>query len=219
MSGRAPRARAATRAGARDSQAARSVDVQREAEGSSGPAPDPQRDETTPDRYRLDLPRGWQRFDRGLLRATELSVGAVGVMFTVLVTAEVVSRYVFSFSIVWVNSASIFLMVWFFLLGAGLALRRGAHVGFDLTTTHLSPLWARTAFVLAQTLSFAFFLAMLWSGIRTIGPASRQMEGALGISLMWGMLAFPVGFLLLIYNQAAMFVASMRRRGVEDPSS
>jgi TRAP-type C4-dicarboxylate transport system permease small subunit len=38
----------------------------------------------------------------------------------------VVSRYLFQFSIFFINSAARLLLVWFFLLGAGLALRRAS---------------------------------------------------------------------------------------------
>lgn len=171
---------------------------------------------TEPDSDYLDLPAGWRRVDGWILRATRWMAIAVGLTFTMLVSLEVASRYLLDFSIFWVNSASIFLLVWFFLLGAGLALRQGAHVGLELLIAHLSPRLARITFLIAQVPSLIFFCAMLWSGLNAIGPASRQMEGALGISLMWVMLAFPVGFLLLLYNQAAMFVAALRKPGGRD---
>lgn len=157
------------------------------------------------------LPRSWRWIDRWVIDSTEVLVFVVGTMFTVLVSLEVVSRYVFNFSIFLVNSAARFLLVWFFLLGAGLALREGAHVGLELLLTRLSPRERQLARVTAQGLVLVFCLVMFWSGYRTLGPASHQMEGALGISLVWVMLAFPVGFLLLIYHQVTILVATMRR--------
>jgi TRAP-type C4-dicarboxylate transport system permease small subunit len=166
-----------------------------------------------------ELPAVWQRIDHCLLHATEVVAAAVGMLFTVLVTTEVASRYLFNFSIFFVSSSAIFLMVWFFMLGAGLALRQGAHVGFELLSSSLPLSLARACFFIGQGLTFFFFLAMFWSGVRTIGPAARQMEGALGISLMWVMLAFPVGFFLLIYNQIVIFIATTRRWPKENKAS
>ncbi len=170
------------------------------------------------DPYQIDLPPTWRRFDRWLVSLTEIVACAVGMTFTVLISLEVVSRYVFSFSIFAINSAAVILLVWFFMLGAGLALRQGAHVGFELLFAYMSPPVARAAFAVGQTMTLLFFVAMAWSGVRSLGSASRQMEGALGISLVWVMLSIPVGFALLIYNQIAMLASLARkaaRQGVK----
>ena len=165
---------------------------------------------TDPTAYHLNLPNGWQRGDRWILRATEAVACLVGGTFTTLIVLEVISRYVFHFSIFFINAAARFLLVWFFLLGAGLALRLGAHVGLELVATSLPRPLARVVSVVASLLVLVFFLQMLWSGYVALGPASRQVDSALGMSIVWVMLAFPVGFLLLIYHQVALFVAAMR---------
>jgi C4-dicarboxylate transporter DctQ subunit len=157
------------------------------------------------------LPRIWQVVDRWVVGASEVLSCMVGVTFTILVSLEVVSRYVFNFSIFLVNSAAGFLLVWFFMAGAGLALRQGAHVGLDFVVTRLPARLALLVWVVAQVLVFVFLAIMLWSGYRTLGPAMRQVEGALGISLIWVMLAFPVGFLLLIYHQITMVAMTLNR--------
>jgi TRAP-type C4-dicarboxylate transport system permease small subunit len=136
--------------------------------------------------------------------------------FTILITLEVISRYLFNFSIFFINSAAGFLLVWFFLLGAGLALRQSAHVGLDFVSANLPPRVGRLAWTIAQGLLLVFLLAMFWSGCSTLRSASRQVEGALGISLVWVMLAFPVGFLLLIYHHVIMVVMTIRMPPAED---
>ena len=85
------------------------------------------------------LPVPWRQVDRVILKGTEVTLFAIGVLFTAMVTLEVISRYVFSFSIFSVNAAARLLLVWFFLLGAGIALRHGAHVGFELLLSALPP--------------------------------------------------------------------------------
>ena len=169
---------------------------------SPGPEPDP---------YDLDLPSGWKRIDRWIIRTTRVVACGVGMAFTVLVTFEVASRYLFNFSFFAINSVVTFLLVWFFLLGAGLALRLRAHVGFEVAVSRVPPAVARVMFVASQALCFVFFASLVWSGYRALEPATQQVDGALGLSLFWVMLAIPIGFLLLIYNQAAMFYAALRK--------
>jgi TRAP-type transport system small permease protein len=169
-----------------------------------------------PDLYDLDLPSGWKRIDRWIIGTTRVVACAVGMTFTVLVTFEVASRYLFNFSFFAINSVVTFLLVWFFLLGAGLALRQRAHVGFEVAVSRMPPWLARATFVVSQALCLIFFAALVWSGYRALGPATQQVDGALGLSLFWVMLAIPIGFLLLIYNQAAMFVAALRKAPGEE---
>ena len=166
--------------------------------------------------YQLNLPNGWNRADRWILRATELLACLVGGTFTTLIMLEVISRYVFDFSIFFINAAARFLLVWFFLLGAGLALRLGAHVGLELVSASLPRSIARVVSLVAQLLVLVFFLEMLWSGYLALGSASRQVDSALGVSIVWVMLAFPVGFVLLIYHQVALLVAAMRKPELEE---
>jgi TRAP-type C4-dicarboxylate transport system permease small subunit len=163
-----------------------------------------------PDSARTALPPAWRRADRWLLRATEALVCLVGVAFTVLITLEVASRFLFQFSIFFINSAARFLLVWFFLLGAGLALRQGAHVGLELLAGRLRPAPAQALAVLAQLVLLLFFGLMIWSSWAALGPAARQVDSALGLSILWVMLAFPVGFVLLLYHQLVLLHGTLR---------
>ena len=150
------------------------------------------------------MPQAWRRLDRGLVIATQWLLCVGGVAFAALITLEVISRYVFSFSIYFVNAAARLLLVWFFMLGAGIALRHGAHVGFELLTAALPPR-TRRAVELVALLAVAVFCAeMLYAGIVALGPAWLQSEPGLDVSLAWPILAVPVGFALLLYHVVVM---------------
>jgi TRAP-type transport system small permease protein len=156
------------------------------------------------------LPLAWKGFDRLLIRVTSLVLFAVGAVFTVMVTAEVVSRYVLGFSIFFVNSGARLLLVWFFLLGAGVALRHNAHVGFELLVSRMHGVKRRNVLTIAYAGSLVFFLEMIWGGIYSIGPAIPQNEAGLGISVVWFVLAVPVGFLLLAYHMVVLLTVLWR---------
>ncbi len=103
------------------------------------------------------------------------------------------------------------LLVWFFLLGAGLALRQRAHVSFSFVVEALPNVVAKVAFVIAQAIVLVYCVMMAWSGSMSLAPAWRQIDPAMEIKLLWVMLAFPVGFLLLVYHQAALSATALRR--------
>jgi TRAP-type C4-dicarboxylate transport system permease small subunit len=155
-------------------------------------------------------PRVWQKIDRAILHATEVSVFAVGVSFTAMVVVEVASRFVLDTSISQTNAVARFLLVWFFMLGAGLALRQGAHVALTLLTERVPQRHARAISNVAQVLSLIVLAMLLWSGYLAFRASLPQVEGSLGVSLAWVMAAFPVGLCLLIYHQIVMLVVGAR---------
>lgn len=156
------------------------------------------------------LPGAWRAADRGLLRATEYFVVAIGMTFALMITLQVISRYVFSFSISFVEAAARMLLVWFFVLGAGLALRRGAHVGFELLVAAVSPRTRRVIVIIGLLLTAVFCAEMLWSCVFGMGPASRQTEPGLDISLGYVVVGIPVGFALLLYHALLLVYVELR---------
>ena len=156
------------------------------------------------------LPAAWRAIDRAVLYATNGALFVIGAVFTIIVTAEVVSRYGFSHSIFFVNAGARLLLVWFFLLGAGIALRHLAHVGFELLVSRMHGARRRNVLTIAYACSLVFFLEMIWGGVYAIGPALPQNEAGLGISVVWFVLAVPVGFVLLAYHAIVMLVALWR---------
>ena len=162
------------------------------------------------------LPAAWRRADREIVRGTEFVLFAIGALFTIMITLEVISRYVFNFSISFVNAAARLLLVWFFLLGAGVALRHGSHVGFELLLAALSLRKRRIVVLAGQFLGLVFFIEMVWGGLHALGPGWRQIEPGLGISLGWAFLAIPVGFALLIYHMVLLIVVELRHAPAGD---
>ena len=156
------------------------------------------------------LPATWRAIDRAVVRASEVTLFVVGATFTVLITLEVISRFVFSFSIFFVNALAQLLLVWFFMLGAGLALRQGAHVGFELLVSALAPARRRAVLLAGYALSLVFFAEMVWAGIFSIAPALLQTEGGLGVSVVWFVLAIPAGFAMLAYHLLVLIVVELR---------
>lgn len=159
---------------------------------------------------RARLPAAWRRVDRVIVRGTEWSLFAIGALFTLMITLEVISRFVFNFSIYFVNAAARMLLVWFFLLGAGVALRHGAHVGFELIVTVLRPSRRRSVIVFALALMLLFCAQMIWAGFYSFGPSLRQTEGGLGISLVWIVTAIPIGFALIAYHAIVLIYGELR---------
>ena len=157
------------------------------------------------------LSPAWRNIDRSIILVTEFTLFLVGALFTVMITLAALTRYVFDFSLFFVDASARLLLVWFFLLGAGIALRHGAHVGFELLLSWMSPRKQRTTRIVGYLFSLLFFIEMLWGGLYAMGPAASQTEAGLNISLVWIVAAVPAGFLLLTYHIIVLIYGEIRK--------
>jgi TRAP-type C4-dicarboxylate transport system permease small subunit len=78
-----------------------------------------------------------------LVSANRWLVIALMAAMAVLVFANVVSRYLLNYSIIWVEELTRYMMVWVGFLGAGLVLRLGAHIAVEAFQDLLPPRAAR----------------------------------------------------------------------------
>lgn len=116
----------------------------------------------------------------------------------VLTFAEVLSRYLFHFSIAFSEEITVNLFAWSIMVGSGAAAKRNAHVGFSLITDML-PAWLRRWILLLISLICAFvMLLFVYYGIEMV---MSQIEGAQRTAVLelpeWLMgLSIPVGAVL-----------------------
>jgi len=118
----------------------------------------------------------------------------------VLVFVNVVSRYVFNYSIIWVEELTRYMMVWVGFIGSGLVLRYGAHIAVDvfqdlLPTRAAQALRASVVAVLATA-----FGAMTWLGFQYVRFAWGQETPVLNWNFGLVYLAIPIGSALMLVH-------------------
>ena len=97
------------------------------------------------------------RLERAVVAVNRALVIGLMATMVVLVFANVVSRYAFNHSIIWVEELTQFQMIWVTYLGACLALREGRHVAVD-TLQDLLPAGLRRLLRHGVALTLAVFL-------------------------------------------------------------
>lgn len=117
-----------------------------------------------------------------------------------IVFANVSLRYLTNFSIVWAEEVARYLMIWMTFIGAGLVLRFGGHVGIDTINEFLPRRAGQILRAALALLLLAFFMAMVWQGIRYMQAAQYQATPALRISFSYVYAVFPIGFSLMIVH-------------------
>lgn len=134
-------------------------------------------------------------------KVLELAIVACLAVMGVLVFGNVVLRYVFSTGIAWSEELSRLLFVWLIFLGAILASRQHAHIGFDTLVRKLPAKWKKFVLLVCGALmSFgcALFVSGGWEQTRINLDNSYPV---LGISYGWlygSSVVFGTGMILSI---------------------
>lgn len=111
--------------------------------------------------------------------------GAALVTMTVIVGAQVFSRYVLNFSLTWVEPLAIQLMGWFIFLGAAVGVRENFHLGLDLLRHIASPRTNRMMDAVSMTVIAIFGLVVSWYGLQLAIRTWDTTISGLGISGAW----------------------------------
>lgn len=147
-----------------------------------------------------------------LVRLNQWLVIALMASMATLVFANVISRYVFSASMIWAEELTQYQMIWITYLGAGLALREGRHVAVDLLDQALAPRWQRALRAAMGALILAFLATLAVLGARMAHFAWDQETPALQISAGIPYLAIPVGAAVCALHLVCVFRDYVARR-------
>jgi TRAP-type C4-dicarboxylate transport system permease small subunit len=142
----------------------------------------------------------------------ELLVTASMGVLVLDVVWQVLTRYVLKNPSSWTEELATFLMIWVGLLGASVALNRGAHLGIDYLVMKLSPRKALyvALFVFAVIAAFSLLVMVIGGGqlvLRTL--ITKQVSPALGLKMGYVYLAIPISGLFLVGYSLELFMDAL----------
>lgn len=157
-----------------------------------------------------------KKLEKGLVRINQIVLGLMVFAMFLLVFTNVVTRYVFSYSINWAEELARYLMVWTAFLGAGLGMREGQHVAIEILHDYLpKPLRGYVkAFVGLVIIGFMGILVYLGAQYALVSwdQNSPVLRWPMGIIY----LAIPIGASLFILHLVFVFKEYMQRDSIED---
>ncbi|MFV0291843.1 MAG: TRAP transporter small permease [Paracoccus sp. (in: a-proteobacteria)] len=129
-------------------------------------------------------------------------VNAIIVVLALIVMCAVVGwnvglRQLTGHSLPWADEVARYTMIWMVFLGAGLALREGAHVALGNLQTAFPSRIGMALRILVLALLLIFFAVMIGTGWNYMIRSQYQLSAALRLKMSWVYAAIPVGFILL----------------------
>ena len=152
-------------------------------------------------------------FDRRLRAINRVLVIALLAAMAVMVFANVALRFLTDHSILWVEEASRYAMVWLTFVGAGPVLRYGGHIGID-TLEHLVPRAAPAIRATILALLAIFLAVMIVVGIRYAVLTWAQTTPVLEWPIGAVYLAMPIGSALMLMHLGLMARRYVARREI-----
>jgi TRAP-type C4-dicarboxylate transport system permease small subunit len=113
--------------------------------------------------------------------------------YFVMVVLQVFFRYVLNDSLFWAEEFVRAAMVWGVMVASALVAASRNHIRVEMLELMLPPAGRRIVVFVANALSLAFCLVLLWAGVEFIDRTFFQRSPMLDIPKWWVYLAIPVG--------------------------
>jgi tripartite ATP-independent transporter DctM subunit len=150
-----------------------------------------------PEGLRVQVPRWFWRFFDG---AVEVILAIALLVPAVSVLANIFTREVLGFSLLWVQELSICGLYVLAFVGGAAAYPRGNHVAVTLLTDRLPPRWKRVQGPSVHWLVFALAMTLLWNGLPLVAGDWRDRTTVMQISLGLYQLPLELGLgVLAVY--------------------
>ena len=134
-------------------------------------------------------------------------------LMVLVVTWQVVSRYVLGDPSAWTEEVARMLLIWVGLLGSVYVYRENAHLGLDLLHQKLGLKGRRRLDMISAMCCGAFALAVLVVGGGSLVQLTwelGQTTAALGIPMAWVYTVIPISGALIVYYSILMLVGGQK---------
>lgn len=149
----------------------------------------------------------------------EWLTAALTLGLVLLVSANVIARYVLSTGLPWAEELTRLIFVWVVFLGAYVALRRGAHLAITTLVDRLPLLPRLLVILIGQLLVGLFLLVLVIAGSELVQQslAFETRTPVLQLSIAWSYLPILVGSTLMLMHVTGQLVVTVSQiRGREE---
>lgn len=133
-------------------------------------------------------------------------------MLVVTMAVEVIRREVFAYSSVWGEEIVRYAFIYLAWIGAAAAVRERAHIRIDVIMHYVGPRARAALYIFGDLVMAAVALIALYWSWETVLVSARfgSVSAGLRVSMVWFLLAVPVGFGLMLLRLAQSLLRDLR---------
>lgn len=123
-------------------------------------------------------------------------------MLVITMSVEVIRREVFAYSSIWGEEIVRYAFIYLAWIGAASAVRERGHIRIDVIFNYVSPTIKTLLYILGDLVMLAIALIAVYWSWETVAISWKfgSVSHGLRISMVWFLLAVPVGFGLMIFR-------------------
>ncbi|MBS4010543.1 TRAP transporter small permease [Roseovarius mucosus] len=133
-------------------------------------------------------------------------------MLVVTMAIEVIRREVFAYSSVWGEEIVRYAFIYLAWIGAAAAVRERAHIRIDVIMHYVGPRLKAALYILGDLVMAAVAVVALYWSWETVLVSAKfgSVSAGLRVSMVWFLLAVPVGFGLMLLRLVQSFLRDLR---------
>lgn len=147
----------------------------------------------------------FSRADDQLVRLERAVIFGLMIFLVVILTLQVLSRYVFNAPLDYTEEASRFGLIWLVFIGSAYAAYLNEHFVVRLLVDNITFPGRSAYLILVDVVVILFFAGLIYYGAK-LAWKNPRVEPALNLSMGWAYLAIPVGCTLMVYHLVVALV-------------
>lgn len=134
------------------------------------------------------------------------------VLLVTTMALEVVRREVLAYSSIWGEEVVRYSFIYLAWIGAAAAVRERAHIRIDVIMHYLGPRLRALVYIFSDVVMFAVALVALYWSFETVTVSWRfgSVSHGLRLSMVWFLMAVPIGFALMILRLIQNFLSDLQ---------
>lgn len=134
------------------------------------------------------------------------------VMLVATMAVEVLRREIFAYSSIWGEEIVRYAFIYLAWIGAAVAVKDRAHIRIDVVMHYVPPRGKALLYIFGDLVMFAVAAIALYWAMETVLVSAKfgSVSHGLRVSMVWFLLAVPVGFALMILRLIQSFLRDLR---------
>lgn len=134
------------------------------------------------------------------------------VMLVMTMAVEVLRREIFSYSSIWGEEIVRYSFIYLAWIGAAAAAKDRAHIRIDVVMHYLSPRLKTLLYIFGDLVMFTVAIIALYWSYEAVHVSWKfgSVTHGLRVSLVWFLLAVPIGFALVLLRLTQSLLRDMR---------
>lgn len=157
------------------------------------------------------------RLSHWLNRSSELICSCILLIMVIVVTLQVICRYLLGAALTWSEELARYFLIWLTFLGAGIAMKRGAHMGLQILEGALSQKVQRLTKMFSVLCISSFLGIAAFEGFQLALFNLKQHSPAIGLSMGTVYLAIPIGALIMLVHTVDQLIVLSRGESIGHP--